>query len=85
MKLAELAPQYQAQAEVLRSRIKELEALRAAGGSTLELDRRIRLLETMRREASALAKLCAHYYERGYCRNARYTVRGIKRYARTTL
>lgn len=85
MKLVELAPQYQAQAEALRVRIRELEALRAAEGSTLELDRRIRLLETMRQEAAALAKLCAHYYERGYYRNARYTVCGIRRLTRTTL
>lgn len=85
MKLAELALQYQAQADALRGRIRALEALRAAEGSTLELDRRIRLLDTMRREASALAKVCAHYYERGYCRNERYTVYGIKRLRRTAL
>ena len=36
--------------------------------------RRIRLLRAMGREARELAVLCERYYERGYCRNGKYTL-----------
>ena len=38
------------------------------------MTRRLQLLEAMRREARELAVLTARYYERGYVRNAKYTV-----------
>ena len=38
------------------------------------LDSRIQQLRAMWREARDLAVLCEHYYERGYRRNARYTL-----------
>ena len=33
-----------------------------------------RLLRAMGREARELAVLCERYYERGYCRNGKYTL-----------
>ncbi len=85
MKLVELAVEYQAQSDALKARLRVLEELRGKGGGGPELARRIRLLDTMRRETAALAKLCANYYERGYCRSERYTVRGIRRVKRTAV
>ena len=38
------------------------------------LEGRIRLLRAMGREARELAVLCERYYERGYCRNGKYTL-----------
>lgn len=38
------------------------------------LDERIRMLSTMLREARELAVLTERYYERGYRRNAKYTL-----------
>lgn len=77
MTLLELSVEYRAQAGRLRHRIKELESVRqeqkdsAIKGS---LDYRIRILSDLWREARDLAVLTERYYERGYRRNARYTL-----------
>ena len=38
------------------------------------MESRIRMLTDMWREARDLAVLCERYYERGYCRNGKYTL-----------
>lgn len=49
--------------------------LRGADGDGRRLlEGRIRLLRAMGREARELAVLCERYYERGYCRNGKYTL-----------
>lgn len=77
MTLRELSPEYQKQAQILRSRIKELEALckQTINTSTRErLQNRIRTLSELYREARDLATLTERYYERGYKRNGRYVI-----------
>ena len=49
--------------------------LRGADGDGRRLlEGRGRLLGAMGREARELAVLCGRYYERGYCRNGKYTL-----------
>lgn len=77
MTLAELSYEYRAHAEVLKERIRLLKAVRGHCGEDTEralLDERIHMLETMLHEARELAVLTARYYERGYRRNAKYTI-----------
>lgn len=77
MTLRELSVEYRTQAVVLRGRIQELR-LRRTGTTSREeqfnLDDRIRTLLILWREARDLAMLTEHYYDRGYRRNARYTL-----------
>ena len=64
-------------AEALRDRIKMLELVRERSREDADralLDDRIHMLTTMLREARELAVLTARYYERGYRRNAKYTI-----------
>ena len=58
MTLAELSLEYRAHAHALDLRICQLEYL----------------LSTMLREANELAVLTERYYDRGYRRNAKYTI-----------
>jgi len=77
MTLMELSKEYRTQAGVLCLRIHTLQGGRAAVRSEMErlcLDERIKMLECMWREARDLAVLTERYYERGYRRNARYTL-----------
>ena len=77
MTLTQLSFEYRAHAEALNGRIRELQPLRDTCADELErvaLDERIRMLTTMLREARELAVLTARYYERGYRRNAKYTL-----------
>lgn len=78
MTLLELSVQYHAQAEALRARIAALEGAPQAQdpgeAGALLLQARVRMLRTMWREARDLAVLTARYYERGYRRNAKYTL-----------
>ena len=77
MTLAELSFEYRAHAEALRDRIKMLELVRERSREDSDralLDDRIHMLTTMLREARELAVLTARYYERGYRRNAKYTI-----------
>ena len=84
MTLLELSGEYRASAAALRERVLLLEhRLRGADGDGRRLlEGRIRLLRAMGREARELAVLCERYYERGYCRNGKYTLyagRGLRR------
>ncbi|MBP1758809.1 MAG: hypothetical protein H6Q61_1058 [Firmicutes bacterium] len=77
MTLKELSVEYRCQAETLRERIKELEEARSGTRDTRrgeDLRERIRILNELWREARDLAVLTERYYERGYRRNARYTL-----------
>ena len=77
MTLTELSVEYRAHADALNERIRELEPVRDACADELErvaLNERIHMLATMLREARELAVLTARYYERGYRRNAKYTL-----------
>ena len=67
---------HRASAAALRERVLLLEhRLRGADGDGRRLlEGRIRLLRAMGREARELAVLCERYYERGYCRNGKYTL-----------
>ena len=77
MTLAELSPGYEESARLLRLRMKELrEALRAAGDpeEKWHLQRRIAELTPILTQMNELADLTAHYYDRGYWRNEKYTL-----------
>ena len=77
MTLMELSKEYRAQAYVLRLRIQTLEEKRAAlrdEGERFLLDDRIKMLESMWREARDLAVFTERYYDRRFRRNAKYTV-----------
>ena len=77
MTLRELSPQYRNQAQILHSRIKELQQLQkeaTTATSRERLQNRIRALSELYREARDLATLTERYYERGYKRNGRYTL-----------
>ena len=75
MTLAELSVEYRSHAAVLKTRISELEEqLRhiRRKPERLALERRIRLLTSMYRDAKELAALTEHYYDRGYHSNEIY-------------
>ena len=77
MTMEELSAAYRQAAEATAGRIRELhEAVKASDDpeETDILRRRIAELRPLRREARELADLTAHYYERGYHRNGKYTV-----------
>lgn len=77
MTLQEMSVEYRAQAQALRGRIKELEAARQEARNPVEKEKlqvRIWALDTLWREARDQAVLLERYYERGYRRNARYTL-----------
>ncbi len=77
MTLLELSVEYRAHARMLDLRICQL---RRDWEQTMDeeercmLSERIRMLSTMLREARELAVLCERYYDRGYRRNAKYTI-----------
>lgn len=77
MSLAELSPGYEASARLLRQRMKELRsALRQTDDpeEKWQLQRRIAELTPILTQMNELAELTAHYYDRGYWRNEKYTV-----------
>lgn len=77
MTLAELSLEYRAHAHVLSLRINQLEYLLKESedpDEKCQLQDRIRMLSVMLREARELAVLTERYYDRGYHRNAKYTV-----------
>ena len=75
MTLLELSGEYRASAAALREPVLQEHRLRGADGDGRRLlEGRIRLLRAMGREARELAVLCERYYERGYCRNGKYTL-----------
>ena len=77
MTLAELSVEYRAHARALDFRICQLQAVLERTENEdqrLMLNERIHMLSTMLREARELAVLTERYYERGYRRNAKYTL-----------
>ena len=75
--LKELSVEYRAHARALDLRICQLQtALDCVQDEDRRflLQERIHMLSTMLREARELAVLTERYYDRGYRRNAKYTV-----------
>ena len=76
MTLAELSTLYEASAVLLRERLKLLRRqLRETQDPEEQwhLRRRITELTPILTQTNELAELTAHYYERGYWRNEKYT------------
>ena len=77
MTLAELSLEYRAHAHALDLRICQLEDWMEQSDDPdrrCQLQNRIRMLSAMLREARELAVLTERYYDRGYRRNAKYTI-----------
>lgn len=77
MTLIELSECYRAAAVPLRIRLRELRQAAAVCDDAEELwhlKRRIAELTPMLTQMNELADLTAHYYERGYWRNEKYTL-----------
>ena len=77
MTLSELSRCYEEAAVPLRQRLKELRQLLAQTEDPEEiwhLKRRIAELTPMLTQMNELAELTAHYYDRGYYRNEKYTL-----------
>lgn len=77
MTLEQIGLGYEAAAQPLRRRLKELRtALKTAEDpeEIWHLKRRIAELTPMLTQCNALAALCRHYYERGYYRDEAYTL-----------
>ena len=77
MKLAELSAGYEYSAKLLRQRLRLLRQQLAKAEDREEiwhLKRRINELSPMLTQMNELAELTARYYERGYRRNAKYTL-----------
>lgn len=75
MTLKEIAKDYEAAAVPLRKRLRELrQALNATDDpeESFRLKRRIAELTPMLTECNKLAKLCKHYYDRGFYRDGTY-------------
>ncbi len=77
MTLKELSLCYEAAAEPLRNRLRQLrEMLKTEEDpdAVWHLKRRIAELTPMLTQMNELAELTAHYYDRGYYRSEKYTV-----------
>ena len=77
MKLCELSEGYWAAAQPLRSRLRELrKAVKVCGDPVTRaaLRHEIAMLSSILTQCRELADLTAHYYERGYYRNEKYTL-----------
>lgn len=77
MTLEELSETYRKSADLLRQRLWELRIERVGMQDPerlWEINRRIAELTPMLTEMNELAELTAHYYDRGYWRNEKYTV-----------
>lgn len=77
MKLCELSEGYLQAAALLRERLRELrKQLRAESdaGKRAALRHRIAELTAILTQCTDLADLTAHYYERSYTRNGKYTL-----------
>ena len=77
MTLAELSVEYRTHAHALDLRICQLEYILKGtrdADRRCQLQDRIPMLSTMLREARELAVLTERYYDRGYRRNAKYTI-----------
>ena len=77
MRLADLSAGYEESARLLRQRMKELRILLRQSGDPEEqwrLQRRLAELTPILTQMNELADLTAHYYDRGYWRNEKYTL-----------
>jgi hypothetical protein len=77
MTLLEISEGYRCAAIPLRLRLKELRQAAAVCDDAerlWHLKRRIAELAPMLTQVNELADLTAHYYERGYWRNEKYTI-----------
>lgn len=77
MTLAELSLCYEAAAVPLRKRLRELRQMLAQtddAEAVFHIKRRIAELTPMLTQMNELADLTAHYYDRGYYRNEKYTL-----------
>jgi hypothetical protein len=77
MTLKELSVCYEAAAVPLRARLHQLRQMLAQENDPEQiwhLKRRIAELTPMLTQMNELAELTAHYYDRGYYRNEKYTV-----------
>lgn len=76
MTLAELSEQYSASALLLKQRLRQLraEAAAASAEERQNLAHRIYVLSKIQNQMYELARLTAHYYERGYYRDRKYTL-----------
>ena len=77
MSLSDLAPDYEASARLLKERMRQLrKALRETEDpeEKWRLQRRMAELTPILTQVNELADLVAHYYDRGYWRNEKYTV-----------
>ena len=77
MTLREISREYEASAALLRRRLKQLRQELSAAQDPEQrwhLQRRIAVLTPMLTQMNELAELTARYYERGYSRNAKYTL-----------
>ena len=77
MNLTELSREYEASAQLLRDRMRQLRlAIRSSSDpeEVWHLRRRIADLTPMLTQMNELADLTAHYYDQGYWRNEKYTV-----------
>ena len=77
MTLQKLSRCYEEAAIPLRNRLRQLRRLLSTETDPqkiFQLQRRIRELTPMLTEMNELAELTAHYYDRGYYRNEKYTL-----------
>ena len=77
MTLQEMSLEYEKAAALLRGRLQLLRKLLAEETDPEEIFRRKRRmaeLTPMLTQMNELAELTAHYYERGYYRNEKYTI-----------
>ena len=77
MTLAELSKDYEAAAVLLRARLRQLRQMLQQASDPEEIfhiKRRIGELTPMLTQMNELAELTAHYYDRGYYRNEKYTL-----------
>jgi len=77
MTLSELSRCYEEAAVPLRQRLRQLRYMLAQTDDPEEkfhIKRRIAELTPMLTQMNELAELTAHYYERGYYRNEKYTL-----------
>lgn len=77
MPMTELSRSYEESARLLRSRLKKLrlEVTQTQDPEEIwRLNRRIADLVPILTEMNDLAELTAHYYDRGYWRDEKYTV-----------
>ena len=77
MTLAQISRDYETAAQLLRLQLRQLrQQLKAAQDpeEIWHIQRRISELTPILTQVNELAELTAHYYDRGYWRNEKYTV-----------